>query len=252
MVGPDAGAVFFVPFSAPRPSVRFGANPEPSRRHGRRRRPRPDAVLDAVHARTAQFKAQPAPARARRGHVLLGRQRAQGARRVRRPVVRQCRPRRASRSPRRSRAQAAELDYAPAFQFGHPKAFELASRVAALAPQGMDHVFFTNSGSEAVDTALKIARAYLRAIGAGPPLPPDRPRDAAITASTSAASRSAAWSTTARPSALLVPGTDDHLPLPYDRAKTRLHQGRARRRRELCRRAGAHLSRCTTPRPSPR
>ncbi len=56
--------------------------------------------------------------------------------------------------------QAAELDYAPAFQFGHPKAFELAARVAALAPGDLDHVFFCNSGSEAVDTALKIALAY--------------------------------------------------------------------------------------------
>jgi beta-alanine--pyruvate transaminase len=57
-------------------------------------------------------------------------------------------------------AQAAELDYAPAFQFAHPKAFELASRLAALAPADLDHVFFCNSGSEAVDTALKIALAY--------------------------------------------------------------------------------------------
>ncbi len=65
------------------------------------------------------------------------------------------------------RAQAAELDYAPAFQFSHPKAFELASRVAALAPPGLDHVFFTNSGSEAVDTALKIALAYHNIRGEG-------------------------------------------------------------------------------------
>ncbi len=57
-------------------------------------------------------------------------------------------------------AQAAELDYAPAFQFSHPKAFELASRIAALAPGDLDHVFFCNSGSEAVDTALKIALAF--------------------------------------------------------------------------------------------
>ena len=56
--------------------------------------------------------------------------------------------------------QAAELDFAPTFQFGHPKAFELASRIAALAPGDLDHVFFCNSGSEAVDTALKIALAY--------------------------------------------------------------------------------------------
>src|ERR687892_1190301 len=57
-------------------------------------------------------------------------------------------------------AEAAELDYAPAFQFSHPKAFELASRIAALAPGDLDHVFFCNSGSESVDTALKIALAY--------------------------------------------------------------------------------------------
>ena len=57
-------------------------------------------------------------------------------------------------------AQAAEMDYAPAFQFSHPKAFELASRIAALAPGDLDHVFFCNSGSEAADTALKIALAY--------------------------------------------------------------------------------------------
>ena len=73
----------------------------------------------------------------------------------------------ASRSWRRSSAQAAELDYAPAFQFGHPKAFELASRVAALAPGDLDHVFFSNSGSEAVDTALKIALAYHNVRGEG-------------------------------------------------------------------------------------
>src|SRR5471032_2095275 len=56
--------------------------------------------------------------------------------------------------------QSAELDYSPAFQFAHPKSFELASRIAALAPGDLDHVFFANSGSEAVDTALKIALAY--------------------------------------------------------------------------------------------
>ena len=65
------------------------------------------------------------------------------------------------------RAQAAELDYAPAFQFSHPKAFELASRVAALAPGDLDHVFFCNSVSEAVDTALKIALAFHNVRGEG-------------------------------------------------------------------------------------
>jgi beta-alanine--pyruvate transaminase len=63
--------------------------------------------------------------------------------------------------------QAEELDYAPAFQFAHPMAFELASRVAALAPADLNRVFFCNSGSEAVDTALKIALAYHNVRGEG-------------------------------------------------------------------------------------
>ncbi len=63
--------------------------------------------------------------------------------------------------------QAAELDYAPPFQMAHPKAFELADKLVKLAPEGMGKVFFTNSGSEAVDTALKIAIAYHRARGEG-------------------------------------------------------------------------------------
>jgi beta-alanine--pyruvate transaminase len=63
--------------------------------------------------------------------------------------------------------QAAELDFAPPFQMAHPKAFELAERIAAIAPAGMNKVFFTNSGSEAVETALKMALAYQRARGEG-------------------------------------------------------------------------------------
>ncbi len=61
--------------------------------------------------------------------------------------------------------QAARMDYATSFNLGHPKAFELASRLANLLPGDLDHVFFTNSGSESVDTALKIALAYHRARG---------------------------------------------------------------------------------------
>jgi beta-alanine--pyruvate transaminase len=61
--------------------------------------------------------------------------------------------------------QVAELDYSPAFQMGHPKVFELANRVVQLMPGDLDHVFFTNSGSESVDTALKIAIAYHRLSG---------------------------------------------------------------------------------------
>jgi beta-alanine--pyruvate transaminase len=62
-------------------------------------------------------------------------------------------------------AQAAEMDYAPPFQMGHPKAFELAEAVARIAPAGMNKVFFTNSGSESVETALKMAIAYHRVRG---------------------------------------------------------------------------------------
>jgi beta-alanine--pyruvate transaminase len=65
------------------------------------------------------------------------------------------------------RHQAGALDYAASFSTGHPLPFAVAERVAGLAPQGMEHVFFTNSGSEAVDTALKIAGAYHRLRGEG-------------------------------------------------------------------------------------
>ena len=61
--------------------------------------------------------------------------------------------------------QAAIMDFAPTFQLGHPIAFEAASRVAEITPEGMDRVFFTNSGSESADTALKIALAYHKARG---------------------------------------------------------------------------------------
>jgi beta-alanine--pyruvate transaminase len=60
-----------------------------------------------------------------------------------------------------------QMDFAPPFQMGHPQAFELANAVVKIAPAGMDHVFFVNSGSEAVDTALKIALQYQRLKGEG-------------------------------------------------------------------------------------
>lgn len=63
--------------------------------------------------------------------------------------------------------QAAELDFAPTFQYGHPNAFKAASRIAELAPGDLDHVFFCNSGSEAGDTALKMALAYHAVRGNG-------------------------------------------------------------------------------------
>jgi beta-alanine--pyruvate transaminase len=63
--------------------------------------------------------------------------------------------------------QLETLDYAPPFQMGHPPAFALANALVKIAPKGLDHVFFTNSGSESVDTALKIALAYQRVRGQG-------------------------------------------------------------------------------------
>ena len=63
--------------------------------------------------------------------------------------------------------QIGTMDYSPAFQFGHPLSFELANKIAALTPEGLDNVFFTGSGSESADTSLKMARAYWRAKGQG-------------------------------------------------------------------------------------
>jgi beta-alanine--pyruvate transaminase len=63
--------------------------------------------------------------------------------------------------------QVAELDFAPTFQMGHPLAFEFADKLASIAPGDLKRVFFTNSGSESVDTALKLALAYHRARGEG-------------------------------------------------------------------------------------
>ncbi|QCP50710.1 aspartate aminotransferase family protein [Trinickia violacea] len=65
------------------------------------------------------------------------------------------------------REQAEEMDFAPTFQMGHPKAFEAATKIAKHTPGDLKHIFFTNSGSEAVDTALKIALAYHRSRGEG-------------------------------------------------------------------------------------
>ena len=64
-------------------------------------------------------------------------------------------------------AQLSELDFAPSFQFGHPKSFALAERLGEWMPAGLNRFFFTNSGSETADTSLKIARAYWRACGRG-------------------------------------------------------------------------------------
>jgi len=100
------------------------------------------------------------------GHALLHAGRPQTAGWLRRPVVHNAGHNR-DRIVAAIQAQAAEMDYAPPFQFAHPKAFELAARLAALAPGDLDHVFFCNSGSEAVDTALKIALAFHNVQGRG-------------------------------------------------------------------------------------
>jgi beta-alanine--pyruvate transaminase len=63
--------------------------------------------------------------------------------------------------------QMATLDYSPGFQYGHPLSFALANRLKELTPAGLDHVFFTGSGSESADTSLKMARAYWRIKGQG-------------------------------------------------------------------------------------
>ncbi|KJC40187.1 omega amino acid--pyruvate aminotransferase [Bradyrhizobium sp. LTSP849] len=65
------------------------------------------------------------------------------------------------------KSQIDQLDFVSSFQMGHPLAFTLAERLTSIAPEGLDHVFYVNSGSEAVDTALKIARAYHKARGEG-------------------------------------------------------------------------------------
>ena len=103
-------------------------------------------------------------------------------------------------------AQAAELDFASPFQSSHPKAFTVANRIAALAPGDLDHVFFANSGSEAVDTALKIALAYHKATGNG-----SRQRligrERGYHGCGFGGRPSAAWSPTARPSACCSPAS---------------------------------------------
>jgi beta-alanine--pyruvate transaminase len=119
---------------------------------------------------------------------------------------------------------AAELDFAPTFQFSHPAAFELSQRIAAMAPDGLDHVFFVNSGSEAADTALKIARAYFQKIGQG-----SRyrliGRERGYHGTTFAGISVGGIGNNRKPYGPLLPGTDDHLPLPYDIKTMRFTRG---------------------------
>lgn len=111
-----------------------------------------------------QFKRDPRIITNAKGHYLTdanGRQVLDGLSGLWTCGAGHCRPEIAEAVSRQLR----ELDYAPSFQYGHPKAFELAHRLRELTPAGLDHVFFTGSGSESADTSLKIARAYWRKKG---------------------------------------------------------------------------------------
>src|SRR5512135_682490 len=122
------------------------------------------------------------------------------------------------------RKAAGELDFAPTFQFAHPAAFALAERISALAPDGMDHVFFVNSGSEAADTALKIARAYAQRSGQGSRFRLVG-RERAYHGVNFGGISVGGIANNRKPYGPLVPGTDDHLPLPYDKTKMAFTRG---------------------------
>lgn len=122
------------------------------------------------------------------------------------------------------RHAAGELDFAPAFQYAHPGAFALATAIASLAPGDLNHVFFVNSGSEAADTALKIARAYHLRTGHG-----ERfrliGRERGYHGVNFGGISVGGIANNRRPYGPLVPGTDDHLPLPYDRGAMAFTRG---------------------------
>jgi hypothetical protein len=169
----------------------------------------------------------------RRGHALLDRRRPRGARWRRGPVVRERRPRPREITEAVARSSAPwNMRRRSRWAIPSPSNSRIGWR--EIAPPGMDRVFFTNSGSESVDTALKIAIAYHRARGAGQRTRSSAARRA-ITASASAACRSAAWSTTASSSRLDAAGVD-HLPHTLDLGAQRLFArpaalGRASRQR---------------------
>jgi beta-alanine--pyruvate transaminase len=122
-------------------------------------------------------------------------------------------------------AQAAHtLDFAPTFQFAHPPAFALARELAQMAPEGLNHVFFVNSGSEAADTALKLARAYFQKIGQGGRFRLIG-REKGYHGVTFGGISVGGLANNRRPYGPLVPGTDDHLPLPYDSATMAFTRG---------------------------
>ena len=158
------------------------------------------------------------------------------------------RPRRARRG--RGRDQAETLEYFPIWTYAHPPAIELAARLAELAPGDLNRVFFTSGGSEAVESAWKLARQYFRAIGEGAAPQGDRAARSRTTARRSARSRSPACPRLRTPFEPLTPGRvarREHQPLPAP----------ARRRREGVHARGHRRDRgarssSRVPRPSPR
>jgi beta-alanine--pyruvate transaminase len=119
--------------------------------------------------------------------------------------------------------QIHDLDFAPTFQFAHPSVIELAGRLAAMAPANLDHVFFCNSGSEAADTALKIALAYWRAKGQA-----QRTRLVGRVRGyhgTNFGGMSVGGIANNRKAFGTMLGNVDHLPTTYDRAKQAFTKG---------------------------
>jgi adenosylmethionine-8-amino-7-oxononanoate aminotransferase len=141
-----------------------------------------------------------------------------------------------------------ELDYAPAFQMGHPKAFELANRWSTSRPKGMDHVLYTNSGSESVETALKVALAYHRVKGDGSRFRLIG-RERGYHGVNFGGISVGGIVTNRKMFGTLLTGVD-HMPHTHNRARTpspAASRSMARPRRP----SSSASSRCTTPRPSP-
>ena len=114
-----------------------------------------------------QFKTNPRMFVARQGHALLDRRRPPGARRHGGPVVRAMPATAGPRSSRRSRSRPPSSTTRRPSRWATPRPSSSPRGSSSCTPQGLDHVFFTNSGSESVETALKIALAYQRARGEG-------------------------------------------------------------------------------------
>ena len=184
-----------------------------------------------------------------RGLLPLGRARQALPRRALRPLHRAARPRPRATSPRPRATQAETLEYFPIWSYAHPPAIELAAKLAELAPGDLNRVFFTTGGSEAVESAWKLARQYFRAIGQ-----PERykviARDTAYHGTTMGALAITGVAALQAPFEPLTPGTS-HV-MNTNRYRHELE--RRRRRVPDARRPTRSSSRSSpkAPRPSPR